>query len=91
MTSYTKYHKKYSQDNKNKINKHRMRKYYHSNYGIPLDRGDLIVDFLVNRSHYVKLKKLTSIIQNLNPEIVKLIITLSPTSAEGHDSLEMLQ
>ena len=81
MTSYTKYHKKYSQDHKNKINRHRMRKYYYTTYGIPMDRGDLMSAFCDQRSHYVKLKKLTTIIQSLNPEIVNLIINHSNPSA----------
>ena len=72
MTSYTKYHKKYSIVHKDKINEHRKKTYYLKQYGIPVERyDDFIDDFLAHRNMYLKLKH---IVRRLNPELVRLLM-----------------
>ena len=72
MTSYTKYHKKYSIVHKDKINEHRKKIYYLKQYGIPVERyDDFIDDFHAHRNMYLKLK---NIVRRLNPELVRLLI-----------------
>ena len=74
MSSYTKYHQKYHRDNKDKINHRRMKKYYFKNYGIPMDRNDLIDAFREHKHYYLKLKHIAQHMQHLNPELVEIIM-----------------
>ena len=76
-SAYTKYHKKYHHKNKNKLNPRRMRRYYHVNYGIPVDRKDLWAAFDKDKALYIKLRGVARKFHSLNPELIDTIIAAS--------------
>ncbi len=82
-SAYTKYHKKYHHENKNKINQYRMRKYYQTTYGIPVERGDLLSAFYEHKPFYLKLKHIAQQLRVMNPELVELIMSSAKSDAEG--------
>ena len=72
MSSYTKYHKKYSEKHKDRINEHRVRNYHRKKYGIPPEQFDeYITDFRAHKSDYLKLVRLS---KKLNTDLVRMML-----------------
>ena len=72
MSTYTKYHRKYQQSHKSKINAYKQKYYYYRRYGIPLDKYDEYIHvFNDNRQEYIKLAKMLSL---LDATLLRVII-----------------
>ena len=84
-TTYTKYHKKYHQKNREKLKRDRMKRYYLANYGIPLDRGDLLSAFFEHKPLYLKLRHVAQRFPLLHPELIQRIVSHAKVDASGND------
>ena len=70
MSSYTKYHKKYREQHKDKINAYKKKKYHEQKHGIPLDMYDTYA-IEPHRKYYIKFNKMLS---ELNVELLRVMI-----------------
>ena len=68
MSSYTKHHKKYAEDNRDRINRYKSEKYYEKKYGIPLAMND---SYSRNRKYYAKLMR---DLKKLDVEVIKCML-----------------
>tara|TARA_B110000196_G_C20812330_1_gene505306 strand:+ start:269 stop:508 length:240 start_codon:yes stop_codon:yes gene_type:complete len=73
MSSYTKYHKAYSEKHKDKLNEKRVMNYHRKKYGIPAESFDeYITDFRANKRDYLTLVRLS---KKLNTELVRIMLS----------------